>query len=107
VANKNASDTPKRVNLTFEVPDYIAAQLRSLSAALNHDEPEETLTKLVELGVKAVSITTKENSKVTLYSRDQTKTTNTLVCCPKCSTEFHPNSRTHSDDYREVAVSLT
>lgn len=47
------------------------AQLESIKTVLDHDEMEETLRVLIELGVKAISVTNKENRSVRLLGGER------------------------------------
>ncbi len=96
------------VILEMELTQDQRAQFQALMQALNHDEPEETFRKLLEFGVNAISLTTKENPVVWMYTRDPKKSTGSeSVSCPECQTSFVPNTVRQADDgYREIQVRL-
>ena len=60
-----------RVERTLDLPESTWEYLDKISLALGHDELEETLLLLVELGVKAVSITSEQNRTIKMLSGER------------------------------------
>jgi len=92
--------------LSLEVPGLVAGQFRSICIALNHDELEETFAKLVELGVKAISLSNKERPVIHLCSQDPLKRFKGNVSCPVCHTGFVPALPEDQHGLKEMAVNL-
>jgi hypothetical protein len=102
------ADPAARETLEFEMLPEWVQQFNSIHLALGHDEPEETIQKLIEIGVKAISLTDKDHPVVCMYNRDPNKPRgDSEVDCPSCKTSFVPNKTRQQDDgYKEVSVSL-
>lgn len=58
---------------TLELKPEIWAYLDQIQAALDHDEPEETLRILIEMGVKAISITDMHNRTIKMFAGERRK----------------------------------
>lgn len=95
-----------RVSLELEPTKDVYAQFESIQKALGHDEPEETFAKLVELGVKAVALTTAEFPEVKMFTRRTSKVAAVReINCPSCGMEITPVFA-EDKSYREVAIKL-
>lgn len=95
-----------RQKLTLEIPDEALRKFHLIQNALDHDDPEETMEVLVRLGEAAITLTSKDQPEVRLYTRgNKTGNQTPPVKCPSCQAEFSPVT-TSNDGFRETAVRL-
>lgn len=94
---------PERHDLLLEIPEETYERFESLKKALGHDELEETLELLIHLGVSAVSITSKDNPLLRMYTTTESFTKRTFTC-QNCNSEV---SSTPLSGYKEVAVKMS
>lgn len=57
----------------LEVSEDIMKKLTLMQQALQHKSPEQTLHVLCDLGMKAVTLTSREEPRVLLFSNDRKK----------------------------------
>ena len=100
------SDEVKIKKLRLEVLEEHAILFKSLQKALGHDEPEQTFATMINLLQAAVLLTSKDQPKVYLYTRDADKVAKRVVTCPRCNLNFRPPVSLESDGFREMAVDL-
>lgn len=95
-----------RETLELEPTRETSMIFREIQRLLGHDEPEETFAKLVELGYAAMSLTSRENTVISLYTYNPDRASNAVVTCPHCSREHIPNVRRNDFGFRETQVRL-
>jgi hypothetical protein len=95
------------VRVRLEVLKDKATMFRECQRALGHDEPEQTFDKMLELLYAAISLTSRNNPQVNLYTRDPSRVPDLQVKCPECAHQFLPPARSDGAGFRETSVNLT
>jgi hypothetical protein len=92
--------------LRLELMEEQIRAFRTIQKTLGHDEPEQTFEKMMSLICSAVSLTSREQSKVRLYTRNTPVESHQTFTCPHCAKTVSPPARTEDDGFREVVVDL-
>jgi hypothetical protein len=93
--------------IRVEVLKDRATLFRECQLALGHDSPEQTFDKMLDLLEAAISLTSKDNPQVNLYTRDPLKILDLHETCPKCKHKFLPQALSEGTGFRELAVKMT
>lgn len=93
--------------IKLELLESQVQQFREVKRALGHEEFKQTFEKMLQLIYAAIALTSKDSSKVTLYTRDPAKLHDTVMTCPHCGKQFYPQARLQSDGFRELVVDLS
>lgn len=89
----------------LELTDEQFDMFQSFQEALDHDEPEQTFSIMIRLMLMAISLTSRENHIIYLYTKDLSKINLSKIICPSCQKEV-PVCRQEDDGFREGAVNL-
>jgi len=96
----------QREEVDLELLPEVHERLTAIQRALGHDELEETIGILTNLGVAAIGLTTKEEPVIHLFTREaSSENLRRNVSCPECKHEFIPHYE-EDGGYRETSVRL-
>jgi hypothetical protein len=101
-------EVPKTKVIKLELLESQVQLFREIKKALGHDESEQTFNTMINLLYAAMSLTSREQSKVKMYTRDPSKLPNTIITCPYCDKQFYPQAKVKGQDdgFREIEVDL-
>jgi len=104
----DVAESPKVKILRLELLGEHVQMFREMKRLLGHDGQEQTFEKMLQLLAAAIGLTSREQSKVRLYTRDPSKIQNTLITCQHCGKQFYPEAKLkgQEDGFREVEVDL-